>query len=186
MSFFKATWIILKIDRYDKYELLHIFTNEYGKICVKKTKKTKNLLDLWYIISFEINVKNQNKIHPISQISIKKSLNYQNLSSDIIIIFLENLNIIYKLIPEKIPQKQIYESFLLILEKENIKKDIFIIQKLVFLKYLWLLWENTQNITLLKIINFINNSSLKEAFKLSIKDDLILNQINQYILENTK
>lgn len=186
MSLFKATWIILKIDRYEKYDLIQIFSIEYWKIKLKKNKKNKQLLDLWYIISFEINVKNENDYHFIKNIKIKKSLNYQNLNSEIIITFLENLNIIQKLIPEKIPQKQLFESFEIILWDNNIRKDKLIIQKLIILKYLWLLWENTKNNTLIKIIKFINNSSLRDIFKLSIKNEFILKQINQYILDNIK
>ena len=72
MLIFKTHGIILKIHKVGEKDFLYtIFTDEYGKImCQKKISAKEKTLDLGYEIQFEIETKEERKVHKMRNIKI--------------------------------------------------------------------------------------------------------------------
>lgn len=173
MSFFKTSWIILKINpSKDNDFLFDVFTYDYWKIKLKtkKLKKQKNL-DVWYIINFEINVKKENSIHEINNIKIKNEFDYLWKNYEVIINFLELIKIINEKCPLNMPIFEIFNILNELNNSKNITDEKIIFTTLKALNILWLLKLENSNQTIQKILSFISKESIKNILKLTWLDE---------------
>jgi len=175
MGVFKTKWIILKINKpKDKDFLYTLFTYDFGKITVVKKKNSKEkLLDLWYVVGCEVRTKEWFDIHKVSNIKIWSEFNYENRNFAIIESYLELLSLVFKRTPNWNP---IYEIFY-ILENINLYEDISLVKltlgKLKILNCLWELDIENKDLTVMKILKFINTHSIKDVLRLSWIDENI-------------
>ena len=102
MLIFKSSGIILKIHKVNEKDFLYtIFTQEYGKIiCQKKYSKTEKSLDIGYLIQFEIETKEDKKIHKMRNIKILSDFSPTNKNFDVLNNYLELLAMIHQNTPE--------------------------------------------------------------------------------------
>ena len=169
MSIFKTKWIIIKIDKIAKNDFLYtIFSYDYWKIKAnKKIAKKEKILDIWYIINFEIETKKNNSIHKIRNIKILSHFNYEKKSFKLINNFLELIALISKNIPEWIPIFEIYNIFYYINNYEKLTDEKILLTKLKIINILWNLTTQSKDKIVEKILKFIHNNNIKEILKLT-------------------
>jgi hypothetical protein len=181
LSVFKDIWIVLRIEKMRDKELLYtIFTYEYWKIRVNKKWNTKEkILDLGYIINFEIHTKENRDIHKISNIKIKsefninKDKNFEELNT-----YLEILGIIYSEIPDWVQNIEVFKIVKSINNYKEIREVWLVLAKL---KLRYLLWEiefQSDNRIITKILKFVQSSKIDKILK--------LNGIDEYLLKKLK
>ena len=175
MLIFKSSWIILKIHKVNEKDFLYtIFTQEYGKImCQKKYSKTEKSLDIGYIIQFEIETKEDKKVHKMRNIKILSDFSPTNKSFDVLQNYLELLAIILKNIPEGVQAYWVIDILEYIHDYENITADKILLSKLKLLHILGTLPYEHSNETTNKVLKFIHAKPVSEIFKLwAIPDDI--------------
>ena len=179
MSIFKTKWIILKINKIKNKEFLYtIFTKDYWKIkCNTKLSKNEKILDLWYLINFEIYTKENVSIHKIRNIKISSEFSYENKNFKQINLYLVILSIINKNTPD---WTAIYELFELIeilnitLDNDEIKLNLI---RLKIISILWELNEYNSDITISKILKFINSNKIEKILKLTWINEELKNKL---------
>lgn len=179
MLIFKSSWIILKIHKVNEKDFLYtIFTQEYGKImCQKKYSKTEKSLDIWYLIQFEIETKEDKKVHKMRNIKILSDFAPANKSFDVLQNYLELLAMILKNTPEWVQAYWIIDIVEFIHKYEEITADKILLSKLKLLHIFGTLPYDHQNETTNKVLKFIHTKPISEIFKLwkipeDIKKDL--------------
>lgn len=163
----------------DKELLYTLFTYEYGKIKANKkfSLKEKNL-DLWYIINFEIITEENKIIHKIKNIKIKSQFN-TNKSFAEINIYLEILWVIFKEIPDWIPNKEIFEMVESINNYKNIDEAKLVLAKLKLKDILWDLNISNDNKIIERILKFIHNSKIDDILRLKWIDEDLKNDLKK-------
>lgn len=175
MLIFKSSWIILKIHKVNEKDFLYtIFTQEYGKImCQKKYSKTEKSLDIGYVIQFEIETKEDKKVHKMRNIKILSDFAPTNKSFDVLQNYLELLAMILKNIPEWVQTYGILDIIEIIHAYENITADKIVLSKMKLLHIFWTLPYEHTNETTHKVLKFIHVKSISEIFKLwTIPEDI--------------
>ena len=169
MSIFKTKWIILKIKKLEEKKILYtIFSYDYWKIlCNKKFSSREKSLDLWYLINFEIDVKQGKNIFNIKNIKIKSQFESIWKSYSTINSFLELLNLVNKKLVEKLANFQVFETLEKIINYKNINSQKILLSQLKILNLLWLLNIEHKNITIKKILYFINKNKIYNILKLT-------------------
>ena len=168
MSIFKTKGIILKIHKIKAWEFLYtIFTKEYWKIlCNKKISKKEKTLDLWYLINFEIITKENQKIHKIKSIKILSQLISENKSFHELNQYLTILALIEKKTPKWLVINKLFE-ITEIINNNSLTEISLILIKLKIISIFWELNENHKNITINKILKFINSNKMNRIIKLT-------------------
>jgi len=168
MSIFKTKWVILKIYKLAGNDFLYtIFTYDYWIIkASKKNTKNEKSIDLWYLINFEIETKEEKKIHKIRNIKISCEFNTENKNFATINAYLTILWTILHKSPTGVPIYEIIEVIEAILKYENINETKLILSRLKIINILWELDINHENKTVWKILKFINNNKISEILRL--------------------
>lgn len=175
MLIFKSSGIILKIHKVNEKDFLYtIFTQEYGKIiCQKKYSKAEKSLDIGYLIQFEIETKEDKKIHKMRNIKILSDFSPTNKNFDILNSYLELLAMIIKNIPEWVQAYWIIDIIEFIHKYENITADKILLSKLKLLHIFGNLPYDYTNETTHKVLKFIHAKPIFEIFKLwTIPEDI--------------
>ncbi len=185
MSFFNVNWIILKIIHHQNSSIeLLLLTNDYWKIRVFTKQNSKKNIDLWNIINTEIKVWKTNEIKNFSNIKILSQLDYTKLDFETTMEYLILINLVEKNIPLNLKFAWLYEIISKINNYKTISEEKIIFSQLKILNILWLLWINSKNKEINKILNFIHISSIDTILKLK---DLNINtkmEIKEIILKN--
>jgi len=183
MSIFKNQWIIIKIKKLEeKNNLYTIFTSDYWKIiCNKKLKSSEKTLDLGYFINFEIDVKPWVNIFNIRNIQILSEFNSLWQKYSIIENFMILLNIINKKLPEKLENKLIFSTLVEIIKYKNINSVKLILSQLKILNILWFLDLENKNLTIKKILHFINKNKIENILKLTWINEELENELRNII-----
>jgi len=187
MSIFKSKWIIIKIKKIGDKKLLYtILSSDYWKIlCNKKFSNKEKNLDLGYLINFEIEVKSGVNINNIKNIKILSEFNSFWKEYSIIKNFLDLLNIINKKLPEKLVNLQIFNSLEEVIKHENLNSIKLILSQLKIINLLWLLDLEHKNLTIKKILHFINKNKIENILKLVWIDEKLEKNLES-ILEKYK
>ena len=175
MLIFKSSGIILKIHKVNEKDFLYtIFTQEYGKIiCQKKYSKTEKSLDIGYLIQFEIETKEDKKIHKMRNIKILSDFSPTNKRFDVLNNYLELLAMIHQNTPEWVQAYWIIDIIEFIHKYENITADKILLSKLKLLHILGTLPYEHTNETTNKVLKFIHTKPVSEIFKLgTIPEDI--------------
>jgi len=169
MSIFKSQWIILKIKKLEeKNNLYTIITSDYWKIlCNKKLNTREKTLDLGYLINFEIEVKKWVNIHNIKNIKIISEFNSLWKKYSTIESFLILLNIVHLKLPEKLINLEVFKTLKEIIKYKNINSVKLVLSQLKILNILWLLDLENKNLTIKKILYFINKNNIENILKLT-------------------
>ena len=169
MSVFKTKWIILKIDKpKDKDFLYTVFTYDFGKIRVSKKKNTKEkTLDLGYIINAEIRTKEWFDIHKISNIKIISEFDYKEKDFALIQKYLEILAFVINQAPDWVALYEVFTILETINTYKNIDTTKLLLTKLKLLQCFWNLDISHENITVQKILKFIDNRNIDDVLKLT-------------------
>jgi hypothetical protein len=184
MSIFQDSGIILKIDKKQKDFLYTIFSQRFWKVIAQKHIANKEkMLDLWFVINYEIKTK-KSDISKIRNIKIINELKTENKNFEIIYKYLDLLNTILKKTAFWVENNEIFEIINQINKYKN--KDLEIKIILAKLKIIDLLWElniNHKDQTIYKNLLFIHKNNFGKIIKLKwineeIKD--ILLQISQF------
>lgn len=181
MSIFKTKWIVIKKEKIKENEFIYtIFTYDYWKIkAVKKESKKEKMLDLWYLLNFELYLSDKNDLLKIRNIKITWQFDTVNKSFSEINTFLELLNIILKNTPEKIAVYEIYHIFEILKNQETINEVKIILSKLKVLDILGILDINHTNPTIVKILKFIINNNIKNIIKLIWINEELKNELKK-------
>jgi len=181
MSIFNTKWIIIKIDKVKHGEFLYtIFTKDYWKIkCNKKIGKQEKILDLGYLINFEIVTKENVSIHKISNIKILSEFNLENKWFKEINNYLIILSIVLKKIPNWTPIFELFELLETVNNIKNIDESKLILSKLKIISILWELNEHHENEITRKILKFINSNKIDKILKLVGINEGIKNKLNE-------
>jgi len=170
---FKTKAIVLKIEKkIDKDFIYTIFSYDYGKIKIrKKLSKTEKILDLWYIINFEIEVKKDIDIHKIRSIKIKSEFLDKNKTFDEINTYLILLAKIEKNMSFWIINKEVFDLIEIVNKYENINEEKLILASLKLKNILWEMAITNINIDISKILKFVQNSEIEKILKLKWIDE---------------
>lgn len=173
MSIFKTKWIIIKIDKIAKNDFLYtIFSYDYWKIKAnKKIAKKEKILDIGYMINFEIETKKDITIHKIRNIKILSSFDYEKKSFLLINNFLELIALILKNSPEWMPISEIYNILDYINNYKKLTEEKILLAKLKITNILWNLPIDSNDKITEKILKFIHKNNIKEIFKLKWIED---------------
>ena len=168
MSIFKSKWIIIKIQKLEeKNNLYTIITSDYWKIlCNKKLNLREKTLDLGYLINFEIEVKWWVNIHNIKNIKILEEFNSLWEKYSTIENFLILLKIVHLKLPEKLVNIEIFNTLEIIIRNKKINSIKLILSQLKILNILWILNLEDKNLTIKKILHFINKNKIENVLKL--------------------
>lgn len=168
MSIFKSKWIIIKIKKIEeKNNLYTIITSDYWKIlCNKKLNLREKTLDLGYLINFEIEVKWWVNIHNIKNIKILEEFNSLWEKYSTIENFLILLKIVHLKLPEKLVNIEIFNTLEIIIRNKKINSIKLILSQLKILNILWILNLEDKNLTIKKILHFINKNKIENVLKL--------------------
>ncbi len=168
MSIFKSKWIIIKIKKLEeKNNLYTIITSDYWKIlCNKKLNLREKTLDLGYLINFEIEVKWWVNIHNIKNIKILEEFNSLWEKYSTIENFLILLKIVHLKLPEKLVNIEIFNTLEIIIRNKKINSIKLILSQLKILNILWILNLEDKNLTIKKILHFINKNKIENVLKL--------------------
>lgn len=175
MSMFKNQWIILKIKKLEEKNILYtILSSDYWKIlCNKKFNSKEKTLDLGYFIDFEIDVKYWVNIFNIKNIKILSEFNSLWKKYSIIENFLILLNLVHLKLPEKLVNYEIFNTLKEIVKyselenSEKINSSKLILSQLKILNILWFLEIDNKNLTIKKILNYINKNNISNILKLT-------------------
>lgn len=184
MSIFKDKAIVLKMQKnWDKDIIYTLFSFEYGKIRANKryAKKEKNL-DLWYIINFEIITKENVSIHKIRNIKIiwefdtENRKNFQEIHT-----FLEILTLIYKEIPDGVQNKEVFSVIEEIHKTKDINYQKLLLSQLKIMMLFWIINIQQNDLTIEKILTFMNNSKIKDIFRLQKLDKNLIYKLESMV-----
>lgn len=169
MSIFKTQWIVIKSKKIsEKNNLYTIFTSDYGKIlCNKKFSTREKPLDSGYLINFEIEVKEWINIHKIKNIKILWEFNSFWKDFSLINNFLQLLNIIDKKVPEKLENREIFQTLENVVRYKDLSTTKIILIQLKIYNILWILDLEHPNPTIKKILSFIHKNKSWEILRLS-------------------
>ena len=178
MSNFKTKGLIIKIGKIKEKDFLYtIYSYDYGIIKAnKKLNKSHTwwkLLDLWYIINFEIITKEYSSIHKIKNIQILSEFSYENKSFNEINNYLILLNTVAKKIPLWTENYEIFEIFEVINSEKKINETSLILANLKIISLIWELRIEHADKTVLKILNFIHLNKITKIIKLVWIDEKI-------------
>ena len=168
MSIFKVSWIILKIQKNaDKNFIYTIFSLRFWKIiAVKKVSNKEKNLDLGFHINYEI--KTSDKINKISNIKIINEFNTINKDFTTINSYLNILYLILKDTAFWIENDEIFEIVNLLNKYNNWALKVkLILAQLKIKNILWELDISHKNITITKILSFINKNNFPKIIKLT-------------------
>ena len=170
MSIFKDSGIIIKITKLNNKEFLYtLFSKRFWKVMTKKKfSKKEKTLDLWYYITCEIESSKMSDINKIWWIKISSEFLSKNKSFSEINNYLILLNTIFKKTAFWVPNISILE----IIKEINkyYKDDLEVKLILSNLKVIDILWEldiKNKDITISKILKFINENEIRNILKLS-------------------
>lgn len=169
MLLFKTKWIILKIHKVQEKDFLYtIFTEDYWKIvCQKKLSTREKTLDIWYLIHFEIETKEDRKVHKmrhikiISEFSLLKKT-YLEMES-----YLKLLAYVWKQAPEWAPVYQVLEIFELVHLYENITEEKLLLARLKLASIFWVLPQEYGSEMTQRILWFIYKNKITQILKLT-------------------
>ena len=174
---------MLKINKIWQKDFIYtIFSRDYGKIRVNKKYSTKEKsLDLWYNINFEIETRKNNSIHRIRNIKIvseflNKKRNFSEINNYLLL-----LNSILKRIADWVPVIEISEIVEKINSYENLNEIKLILANLKIINIAWELGVEHKNITVWKILKFINNSKIDGLLKLNWINENIKKELEKLI-----
>ena len=167
MSIFKCNGIILKKSSLNENQnLITILSYEYGKININyKNTKDQKSLDIWFEISFETNVKNEKKINTLNNVVIKSQFDYLKSDYETILEYLETIYLVQRLCPLNLSLNWIYEIISTI-NKSVLNKEKLVFSQLKIMSTLWLLNTEHNDLTIKKILNFIDKNSIFDILKL--------------------
>lgn len=169
MLIFKTHGIILKIHKvWEKDFLYTIFTEEYGKIiCQKKVNNREKALDIWYEIQFEIETKEERKVHKMRNIKILSDFWPHSKSFSLLQKYLEILAYILQNTPEGLQVFWILEVIQRIHHFENISEEKLILAQAKLAHIFWHLPDIHQDPTIQKILYFIHTKKISEVLRLT-------------------
>ena len=169
MLIFKTHGIILKIHKVGEKDFLYtIFTDEYGKIiCQKKISAKEKTLDLGYEIQFEIETKEERKVHKMRNIKILSDFSPSTKKFWVLQKYLEILAYIWKNSPDGLQIFWIVEIIQKIHDFENISEEKLLLTQLKIAHIYGNLPENNWDPILQKILNFIHTKKISEVLRLS-------------------
>lgn len=169
MLIFKSSWVILKVHKVGEKDFLYtIFTQEYGKIlCQKKISKKEKVLDLGYLIQFEIETKEDKKVHKMRNIKILSD--FSPLTRDFATLqkYMEILAYILKNSPDWLQIFWVIEIIQKIHHFEKINEEKLFLSLLKLKHIYWNLSDSHKNPTVQKILHFIHNKSIWDVLRLS-------------------
>ena len=184
MNIFKTQWIVLKVKKINEQDFLYtIFFRDYGKLNVTKKKKTREkTLDIWYGVNCEIITKNLRNTHTIGNIQISHHFLYEDKSFKIIELYLKLIKTILSEIPNGSPHSELYEilCFLNIYSK-NISQQQILLTYLKILIILKNLEPKHTDVTIEKILKFLNTKHIQDVFKLKWIDLYMEKTLEQII-----
>ena len=170
MNFFKSEWIVLSIKKINEKEILYkIFFREYGKVIVKKQRKTREKsLDIWYRISCEVITYSGSKnIFPsIWNIKILSYFKIEWKKYSDIEWYLKTIAYLDKQVPEWLPHIDIYDIMCSLHMYDSLQQISYLLIRIKILSYSWDIdiWES--EITLHKVICFIERNSIDQILRL--------------------
>lgn len=169
MSTFKTSGIVIKKSQLnEKQEMFVIFSKEFGKITVfSKINKKEKMLDLGSIFNFEAQVKSENSVNDMKNITLIHQFEYTSWSYEMLIEFMELLKILSDFCPKWIPNNEIYEIFLSLRKIKTISREKIIFAKIKLYDILGLLDPNINHLWIKKICTFIAQNSAEDALKLT-------------------
>lgn len=169
MLIFKTHWIILKVHKvWEKDFLYTIFTEEYGKIiCQKKISAKEKTLDLGYEIQFEIETKEERKVHKMRNIKILSDFAPSTKNFWVLQKYLEILAYILNNSPDWLQIFGIIEIIQRIHNFENISEEKLLLSFLKVAHIYGNLPEHNADPIVQKILNFIHTKKISEVLRLS-------------------
>ena len=145
-----------------------IFTDEYGKIiCQKKISAKEKTLDLWYEIQFEIETKEERKVHKMRNIKILSDFSPQTKSFAVLQKYLEILAYILKNSPDGLQIFWIVEIIQKIHHFENISEEKLLLCYLKVAHIYGNLAQEHSNPIVQKILHFVHTKKISEVLRLS-------------------
>lgn len=188
MSFFQSNGFILKTQVVKDSILLDIFTNQFGRLKLQ-TKKSKNKiwLDAWYLINFEIQVKDQRHIHEVFNIKILKQFPYESFDFQHIYLFLECMNFIHKNTPEWVEVTEIFTYYNAFLSQETLTLSSLIVcyLKIGFIIGVFPLTDDENFAEIFPLLQEISKNTLTKNFSWKEFSSLQIEQILLYIKKYT-
>ncbi len=176
LSIFKSKWIILKINKLaNKESIISIFTYDFWLIkCISKYSKTQKPLDIWYLINFEIETKQEKDLHKIRNVKIKWEFNTENKSFSQINAYLELISFTMQNLAPWVPIFELFNLFEIVLKKEEMDYTKLVLAKLKAKNILWELNISNSDQTIAKILKFISQNKISEILRLTwISDDIV-------------
>jgi len=169
MSIFKTKWVVLKINKITWKDFLYtIFTYDYWIIRASKKKSwNEKAIDLWYLINFEVETKEKRDIHRIRNIKISLEFICENKNFATINAYLTLLWTVLNNTPIWVPIYEISEIIEAVLNYDKINETKLTLARLKIINILWNLDINHKNITVARILKFINNNKIWEILRLS-------------------
>jgi len=167
----------------DEKNLLYtIFFRDYGKLLVTKKQKTREKsIDIWYAINCEINTSSSRNIHIIWNIKISNQFIYEDKNYEIIQQYLILLRNILIDIPVWVPHIEIYDTInFLNTESSNTNLQKIILTQIKIKTILWEISLENKNITIQKVLKFINTHKIHDIFRLGKLENNIINTLKLF------
>lgn len=153
---------------WEKDFLYTIFTQEYWKIiCQKKISSKEKALDLWYEIQFEIETKEDRKIHKMRNIKILWDFAPHTKSFSVLQKYLEILAYIYKNSPDGLQIFWIVEIIQKIHNFENISEEKLLLCSLKVGHIYGNLLQEHRDPTIQKILHFVHTKNISDILRLT-------------------
>lgn len=183
MLVFKTKWLLLKIHKTnDKDFLYSIFTQDFGKIiCQKKFSTKEKPLDIGYLINFEVETKEERKIHKIRNIKILSQIQHNNTTFWFLNSYLEFINIILKNTPDWVPITQIIPLCETLYRYNILTEEKILLAKLKMYNIFWILPIEHQNKIVTKILKFVNINKFNDVIKLTGIDEEIKKELENIL-----
>jgi len=182
LNVFKTKGIVLKVKKQNEVQSLYtIFFHDYGILTVQKKKKSREKpLDIGYVVQCEIITKSSHDIHTIGNIKILSQFIYENREYKSIELYLRLIQYILKEIPKWVPQAEIFSLLKYISENSKVLWYTHLVLLYIKVQYiLWNMWTHSLNLTVQKILRFIEKTKAPEICKLSGVNSDILAELEQ-------
>ena len=170
MHVFKTEGIVLRMGKISERELWYkIFFQEYGMLLVQKQKKAREKpIDIGYHISCEILTHEHKKTHTIWNIAILRYFESKERPYQEIELFLKNIAILQKNIPDGVPHQELFTILKEILSlKVALRYQKMLLLSLKIQAILGNLPENHEDTTCQKILKFLHHNSSKDVLRLA-------------------
>lgn len=169
MLLFKTKWIILKIHKVQEKDFLYtIFTEDYWKImCQKKLTSREKSLDIGYLIHFEIETKEDRKVHKMRHIKILSEFSLSKKTYHEMESYLKLLAYAWKQAPDWVPVYQVLEIFEEVHNYTNITAEKLLLARLKLSSIFWNLPQEYGNEITKKILWFVHKNKISQILKLT-------------------